>query len=468
MPMPMPEPAPAAPPEPLPMPAEQQTPAEMPGMDMAAPPQVNASPGSGTSRLPGAEGAMTGLHWNPSGWMVMAHGYALAAYTDQGGSRGDAMAYTGTMAMLEAERALGGARLQLRGMLSLDPINGERGYPNLFATGETAHGVTLVDRQHPHDLFMELSARVGVPVAAAPRPSSTAAPSPSPRSAPRHSSTAARRAISPIRRSATIGSTARTSPSAWSPPGIATNGIQLEASAFRGREPDENRWDIETPRLDSWSVRATWSPTPNWTAQVSTGRLESPEAQQPDEDERRTTASVHYAGGGFAAMAGFAAKHRVGGETLTAWIGEANWDLTRHHSLFGRVENVASDELFPDPAAPFHDTKFRVTRFEGGYAYRIPLGIAEMAIGGSAAAYAKPAALDPRLWPCAGERHRLRAARDRAIDFRQQRKPVREAADALVFQDRRGRPRRPPPGLRHRAGAGPRNPPPAAPRRGRR
>ena len=37
---------------------------------------------------------------------------------------------------------------------------GARGYPNLFATGEVANGRPLVDRQHPHDLFMELAARV--------------------------------------------------------------------------------------------------------------------------------------------------------------------------------------------------------------------------------------------------------------------------------------------------------------------
>ena len=94
-------------------------------------------------------------------------------------------------------------------------------------------------------------------------------------------------------------------------------------------------------------------------------------------------------------MVAYAAKHRLPGPVLSAFTAEATWDLTRHHSLFARVENVANDELFPDHDDPLHDTKFRVTRFEGGYAYRIPIAEkAELALGGSLAAYAKPKALD--------------------------------------------------------------------------
>jgi hypothetical protein len=104
---------------------------------------------------------------------------------------------------------------------------------------------------------------------------------------------------------------------------------------------------------------------------------------------------VNYADGRLSGMIAFSAKKRLpGGDTLTAWLAEANWNLARRHAVFGRIENVANDELFPDHSDPLHDVKFRVTRFEGGYAYRIPLGQAELALGGSVAAYAKPAALD--------------------------------------------------------------------------
>src|SRR5690606_30076169 len=114
------------------------------------------------------------------------------------------------------------------------------------------------------------------------------------------------------------------------------------------------------------------------------------------QDEHRTTASVHYNDGrGLSAMVAFSAKNRQPGSTLTAWLGEVNWDLTDRHTLFGRVENVKNDELFPDHADPLHDTPFRVTKFQAGYAYRLPLGPVGLALGGSVSAFAKPDALAP-------------------------------------------------------------------------
>jgi len=176
--------------------------------------------------------------------------------------------------------------------------------------------------------------------------------------------------------------------------GYATRTVQLEASAFKGREPDEHRWDIETPRLDSWSVRATWTPSPYWAMQASHGRLKEPEAQHPGEDENRSTASVHYARAGLSTTFAYSLKDRVPGERLSAFLGEATYELSPRHAVFGRVENVANDELFPDHDDPLHDVKFRVTKAEAGYAYRLPIiGPLGLALGGTVAVYDKPAAL---------------------------------------------------------------------------
>ncbi|HEX7874406.1 MAG TPA: hypothetical protein VF475_15945 [Sphingobium sp.] len=351
--------------------------------------------GSGTSRLPGAEGAMHGLHLMTGDWMLMAHGFVTAHYTDHKGPRGDDMFYSTSMLMATAERDFGGAKLTLKSMMSLEPTLSARGYPNLFATGETADGVPLVDRQHPHDLFMELAARLDVDVAPGARVFVYGGPVGEP-------------ALGPS--AFMMRGSARYNPE---PPiahhwfdathityGVVTAGVstarwQLESSAFRGREPDEDRWDIEKPKLDSWSVRLSWTPTPRWAAQVSHGFLKEPEGMHAGQDEHRTTASVHYADGRVSAMAGFSAKNRDPGETLTAWLGEITWDITDHHSLFGRVENVANDELFPDHDDPLHEQRFRMTKAQGGYAYRMKLvGPLHLAVGGSVNAYAKPAALD--------------------------------------------------------------------------
>ena len=81
---------------------------------MSAAPIPGTTPGTGTSLLPGAEGGMRGLHLIHGGdWMVMAHGNAMVAYTDQGGPRGDDSVYSGSMAMLMAQREFaGGTRLR--------------------------------------------------------------------------------------------------------------------------------------------------------------------------------------------------------------------------------------------------------------------------------------------------------------------------------------------------------------------
>lgn len=372
----------------------------MPGMDHAAAGHTmpeGPAEGSGTSRLPQAEGMMPGLHFDiGGGWMGMAHGYAWGVYTDQTGPRGDDKLFMASMAMLTAEKDFGGARLQLRSMLSADPLMGDRGYPLLFATGETAGGLLLFDRQHPHDLFMELAARVDVDVA----PGTTAFLYGGPVGEPALGPPAfMHRASAKLNPEAPI--THHFFDSTHITFGVVTAGVagkawQIEASAFRGQEPDENRWDIETPRLDSWSVRATLNPSPNWALQVSHGRLEEPEALHPGEDEARTTASVHYnSGDGFAATAAFSAKNRVPGPTLTAWLAEANWDVTDRHTLFGRFENARNDELFPNPADPLHDRPFRVSKLQAGYAYTVPLGQAfALSLGGSAAKFFKPDALD--------------------------------------------------------------------------
>ena len=81
--------------------------------------------------------------------------------------------------------------------------------------------------------------------------------------------------------------------------GVATLGwihdnVKLEGSVFTGREPDQNRTNIESPKMDSWSVRASWQPAPDWSLQVSHGHLHSPEQLEPEVDDRRTTASAMY------------------------------------------------------------------------------------------------------------------------------------------------------------------------------
>jgi hypothetical protein len=234
--------------------------------------------GSGTSRLPGKEGGHTGLHIMPGDdWMLMVHGYATSVYTNQSGPRGDEKTYVQSMAMINAQKDTGWGRIQLKSMMSLEPLMKNEGYPNLFASGETAGGEALVDRQHPHDLFMELAGRVDVNVADNASVFLYGGPVGEPALGPSafmHRGSARYNPEAPI--------THHWFDSSHITYGVGTVGfaskkVQIEGSIFTGREPDEARWNIERPRFDSWSVRATWNPSPQWAIQASTGHLNQPE-----------------------------------------------------------------------------------------------------------------------------------------------------------------------------------------------
>lgn len=409
-------PAPTPPPAPAPAPqhlpggeAPQPQPMDgMPGMEgmdhtdhsntlMATPVTAAGSPfsvGSGTSRLPGNEGMMHGTHLMSGSWMFMVHGQASLQYTDHKGPSGDSLTYVTSMAMVTAERPTDWGKIKFSAMTSLEPAMDPKGYPNLFATGETAGGLPLVNRQHPHDLFMELSGRVDVNAGAGTvyvygGPVGEPALGPS---AFMHRGSASNNPEPPI--------THHWFDSTHITYGVVTVGYsapkwQLEASAFRGREPDEERWNIETPKLDSWSVRATFNPSPAWSLQASYGQMTEPEAIHPGEDEHRFTASAHYGDGkGVNAMLAFSGKSHGHGDVLTAWLGEINWDIDPRNSLFGRFENVNNDELFPNPLDPLHEQPFRVSKLQAGYARHVPLGLFDLSLGGSVNAYAKPDALD--------------------------------------------------------------------------
>src|SRR3982074_219052 len=118
---------------------------------------------SGTSWQPDAS-PHQGIHAMYGEWSTMTHGFANLIYDRQGGPRGDTKTFSTSMLMVMGQRSLREGTLGLRGMASLDPLMGKRGYPLLLQTGEAANGQPLIDRQHPHDLFMELAASYSRPV----------------------------------------------------------------------------------------------------------------------------------------------------------------------------------------------------------------------------------------------------------------------------------------------------------------
>jgi Heavy metal binding domain len=251
--------------------------------------------GSGTSWLPDSSPMYARMFMFDDS-MLMLHGAIFPRYTNVSTRRGDDRIDAPNWIMAMYSHPLGdsmqfGARL----MMSLDPLTEQgRGYPLLFQSGESWHDQPLHDRQHPHDLFDELSFSLsqkfdhdlsayiyfgypGEPALGPPtfmhRPSAMDDPD------------------------APLGHHWQDSTHVTF--GVATAGlvwrnVKIEGSIFTGREPDEDRYDFDQPQFDSYSGRISWNPTQNLALQVSYGYIKSPEALEPDLKRHRATGSILY------------------------------------------------------------------------------------------------------------------------------------------------------------------------------
>jgi hypothetical protein len=341
---------------------------------------------SGTSWQPESS-THEGLHFVEGRWITMVHAWATGVWDDQGGPRGGEKFYGANMAMARTHGPLGPGVAGLRVMLSAEPATiGKEGYPLLLQTGESADGVTpLIDRQHPHDLTMELATSYSMN----PDPNSSifvyAGLPGEPALGP------------PVYMHRFSGETFPDAPIGhhWLDAthityGVLTGGLvdgpwKFEGSLFRGREPDQNRTDIETGKLDSHSFRLSDNPSPDVAAQISFGRIHSPEAIEPDVNVDRFTASVMVnsarGGGQMQSTLAWGQNHETPGSTLNAYLLEST-AKTGRSTWMTRIESVEKDHLFPssDPRAA---TVYKVGKLSLGYTFDAwTRGPVRVAIGG--------------------------------------------------------------------------------------
>jgi hypothetical protein len=258
-----------------------------------------------------------------------------------------------------AQRKLSSGTLTLRAMLSAEPatVSGRR-YPELFQQGETAFGRPIIDGQHPHDFFMEIAAIYDLKLGENSALTFYVAPVGSPALGPPaypHRASALEDPIAPLGHhledSTHVADEVITV-------GITHKVFRVEASGFHGREPDEYRWNIDTGRIDSWSVRATVNPSADWSFQYSIGSLSSPEALSSAEDLRRMTASLVYnrpiARGNWASMFLWGRNENLAdGNVGNAYLLESSLHFRAKNNLWMRIENVdRTDELLLGPPMP--------------------------------------------------------------------------------------------------------------------
>ncbi|MBN8877507.1 MAG: hypothetical protein J0I32_08170 [Sphingobacteriales bacterium] len=254
--------------------------------------------GSGTSWLPDETPMYMYMTGKKTMWMF--HGSVFLRYTNTnvfnkgiGADKFDAPNWF----MVMMNRRVGKKGLfSAKAMISLDRLTeGGNGYPLLFQSGETYKGNPLVNRQHPHDLFAELSVGYSYAInkhtdvfAYFGYPGEPAISAP----AFMHRVSAMNNPDAPLGHH-------------WQDAthitfGVGTLGFRykqfkLEGSIFTGREPDEERYGFDKARFDSYSYRLSYNPSPNWALQFSQGFINEPELLEPGVDVTRTTASVLYA-----------------------------------------------------------------------------------------------------------------------------------------------------------------------------
>ena len=349
--------------------------------------------GSGTSWLPDAA-PMNAWHWMTGAWTLMVHGQGFLIYNHQGGPRGDTQLGSTNWGMIMAMRPLGGGLLHLHGMMSLEPYTlGDQGYPLLLQSGES-----LVDRQHPHDLFMELAVMYERAIGGGLGASLYLAPVGEPAIGP----------VAFMHRTSSEGDPLATLAHHWQDAthityGVVTAGLftrawKLEGTVFNGREPDGERTDFDFHPLDSYGLRLSLNPGDQWAMSASYGYLDSPEGSEPREYQRRIGASIMHVqptrAGHLSSSLVYGANRHAGTRSLDhSIVLESNVHAGKNN-FFGRLSFVQKDaedldaNLLGDPRFDIYSLSLGMIREVGR------VGHASFGLGGRVGISRIPAALE--------------------------------------------------------------------------
>ncbi len=361
--------------------------------------------GSGTAWQPGTT-PMSMYFKYARGWLFFLHGEAKLGVNAQGGPRGVTKFESQNWIMPMAFRRVGPGTIQLRAMFSLEPFTfSPGGSPQLFQTGESYRGRPLVDKQHPHDLFMELSATYTMPVGERATWFAYAGFPGEPALGPvafMHRWSASENPSAPLAH--------HLQDSTHISFGVFTTGFtyrwfKLEGSVFNGREPDENRYDFEFNPWNSRSARLSFAPNDNWSMQISHGLLKNPEALEPG-DIRRTTASISYnknfARGNWSSSLIWGrnhGQHEGEGFNTNSYTFESTVNFKDLNYVYTRLELVDKNELLEHEelhrlGISAHHPSFRIGAYTLGAAREIwNTETLSVALGGDFTFYSKPPVL---------------------------------------------------------------------------
>ncbi len=351
---------------------------------------------SGTSQSP-RDTPRYMMHHRFGDWTLMTMGQAHLVYTAQSTSRGGDKLFAPNWIMPMLTRRLGPGQFTVRSMVSLDPATiTNRRYPLLFQAGETAYGKPIIDGQHPHTFFMELGASYVLSLAEKTSLTFYGGPRGEPALGPPAFLHRMSQSENPI---AVLGHHYQDSTHIANnvvTMGITHGKLTVEASGFNGREPDERYWKLQKGKIDSYSMRMSFTPSSRWAIQFSGGSLHSPEVLHPEDNAVRMTSSIQYTrptdDGHWASLLLWGQNRSH--DTYNSFVAESTLKK-RGHWIWGRFEYADKDATL----AGFHQERHfgNVTALTLGYAHDLPqiASWVSTALGGQAMLYFPSAGYHP-------------------------------------------------------------------------
>ena len=177
--------------------------------------------------------------------------------------------------------------------------------------------------------------------------------------------------------------------------GYAWSKLMLEGSAFSSREQNNSDASRKEPfKLDSSSARFSYRPGPGWSFQLSRGSLSGLDQLNPGGDVQRTSVSATYRlgfrKGNWQTTLAWGRNSYTSRESSVGYLLESAMRLGGGHALFGRLEQVRSNELMRQDDALQHEL-FKLRKLTIGY-YRVvdPSGAAKLDVGAFVSRYFVP------------------------------------------------------------------------------
>lgn len=180
--------------------------------------------------------------------------------------------------------------------------------------------------------------------------------------------------------------------------GYTWRDLSIERSAFSRKKQDKKPRRVgDSLRLDSRSVRLSFSPSPSWILQISRGSLSGLDQLLPNADVRRTSISATYSqdfkGGNWQTTLAWGRNSRKIHETTMGYLLESTLRFDGTHVVFGRVEQVGSDELARENELQ-HAQMFKMNKVTIGYFHDMRTGgPIKIDVGVLASRYLVPSAM---------------------------------------------------------------------------